>query len=1280
MLRSEIFDISSKKKYDFSFFDDDSIESVRSKIGIAVNVHPDRLFILIGLELSENYYKEDPRRWESLFERMSFNGEKIERDIFLSYQSEYREPNLTIPFYPYDRVEWMSKPSALEPILSSSDFLEYRIFGVEERKSFILPLNGSPLTSKIISANLPIPENTKLFNSFYEKSVRFLVKVHIETDLQVYFPLLRSTTPPNLSSTESDLILKNSQHLAKLIDLKIPDQNSITILRTRFYIPWIETDFGDNIRTKFEQIFYGLTVSEETPYIGFFTSKEQTSIHKFYTKDSKTKDPYIDMDMWRAWWSVKPARNVKTLILFRGESNHHYDRIAITATDMVISTYREEGNEDTINDLRNEIYKWIKTLDAIIPFIVERDIDKSRGELQDMSFVAKYSEKLEEFDLLRFDCLNTIFDMADKSKSQFSLLRSDQSIGGVSPIEVKIIQMLKDGRRDVAILSQDLSISSDKADQLIRYVERRLQDEPKLALRTFRGYPTMRVGPDFIVVSSVSNFEKSLQYANLLRFILSDPESEALNEICPKKALAVGAKPAVIDADVDEDAVVSEEYNDFFASYEEDEAVSVTNETIETTSETERVRTDTKKKTLYRYFAERLRKFDPTTFDPKNSKYPKKCEQKHQPLILTTQEVERLKPTEYNVNDYEKLDWANPEGTLICPPYWCMKDQIPLKEDQLDKTDGIRCPKCRGKLQTKATDDPIEFPLLKREEGFIFPGITSYQSPHNKKNMPCCYKTQRSADRKVGNEDKYYILSEEKELGEERLAKLPQIIIDSLKLDQNNSTLEARLSAGKKGFFRVGLRDLPKNFKKFIEIDKKPPSPREAIEATLRCSFVNTWPTLGTKHLAQIEAELRKFPQFKDDELLRTSLAKIISGIDEAYDDRKLTELQQLEYLSIAYQTDIFRIDLETMELGCMFFTRIVTPKKRAVVILQNDDQTDILTFVERRNRDFHFHSNIYSQFFTKETQTILERLRNRACSTKMPSYSDALNAIQILLPIMGEDDFQIILDPYGKGQAFYVPKKLILPFQSTLIPSVSQAMVSGYKDIPIEDLPTRDIGNLLERIQQVHSGYAFKEFLHNKTGIVEILLESGLRIPIQPIEEESENNEVIETIREFGETELVFGESSKRLRATQQEISYSAEIYDFLLFQLTNDLQNHEYESLRNALVSGELEELLRRWFDSVTQFVELRDPKKFISKIRKPCNETCDGELCAMDGDKCKVQINSTINNEKIFRRVLKTLKENSKIRSMVLDGRSTPFFSTILYLQLPHELIVTDNQLPE
>jgi hypothetical protein len=52
--------------------------------------------------------------------------------------------------------------------------------------------------------------------------------------------------------------------------------------------------------------------------------------------------------------------------------------------------------------------------------------------------------------------------------------------------------------------------------------------------------------------------------------------------------------------------------------------------------------------------------------------------------------------------------------------------------------------------------------------------------------------------------------------------------------------------------------------------------------------------------------------------------------------------------------------------------------------------------------------------------------------------------------------------------------------------------------------------------------------------------------------------------------------------------------------------------------------------------------------------------------------------LNKDKLFHRLLTTLVDNSKIRSMVLDGRTTPFFSTILYLELPHELILTDNEL--
>ena len=105
----------------------------------------------------------------------------------------------------------------------------------------------------------------------------------------------------------------------------------------------------------------------------------------------------------------------------------------------------------------------------------------------------------------------------------------------------------------------------------------------------------------------------------------------------------------------------------------------------------------------------------------------------------------------------------------------------------------------------------------------------------------------------------------------------------------------------------------------------------------------------------------------------------------------------------------------------------------------------------------------------------------------------------------------------------------------------------------------------------------------------------------------------------------------------------------------------------------------LLEKWFSETTQFVDIKEPKQFLSKIRKVCDESCSGDLCGWDGDKCKVQINTSIQKNKLFHRLLTTLVDNSKIRSIVLDGRTTPFFSTILYLELPNEIITTDNELP-
>jgi hypothetical protein len=1307
MLKGEVINLASQSRYTVSFFDDDSVDTVRQKISASVDIHPDRLLILVGLKLPADYYEKDPRHWDALFERLSYNGDPIRQELFSEYQMTYRSPATAIPYSEYDRTTWLSNPESLLPLFKpAAEFVEYRIFGVEEHKSFILSLanQSNTFAAKIPSVRIPIPENTSLFSSFYNPSefVRFAVLPYseaAESNISVYFPLLRSTTPSKLTEEAIRLLQKNSTTLTNLLELESPEPCDVTIIRTRFYIPWVDTDFGSAVRTRFEQIFYGLTVSKETPCVTLFTSKDQISRHKFYTENPKQKNPYVDMASWSAWWSVKPARNIPALILFRGKSKTHYDRITVTATDMVVATYRPEGNTETIDHIYRQASEWLSTLDSIIPFVSKSDLHRSRWELQDMSILAKYCEKIDEFDLLRFNCISSIFDISDKAKSQFSLLRTDHSNSGLSAVDVKILQMMKEsgGRLTPDAVSTELSIPIQNARELITQIESRLDDDPRIGERAFRGYPTLRITPEHVLISSVSNLEKSLQYSNLLRYILSNPKSDKLDEICPKRAEKVTAETALVPTEeIQVDAALAEEYLDMFDFLEQEEAVpEEVEEPVQEEALPVRIATEQKQTTTYNYFKSRLQSFDPITFDPIGSQYAKKCEQQHQPIVMSDLELRRLAGTPYDVKDgkyteNQLLETENPDGVFMCPEYWCMKDQIPLQESQLNKSKGqIRCPVCNGKLQTRSNDNPREFPLIKRETGFVYPGFKNYNAPRNGRQMPCCFKKPKVKEQIKKADDKYYILGEDKTLGEERIAFLPRPILDALHINEKYELFQAnkvnRLTSPNKGYFRVGLGHSSETLPRYLGVKTKVPSPREAVSIVLKCSFVRTWMQMGDDHLDAIESELEKLPEYSSDDIAKKGLAKIVSGIDRAFRKQELAPIEELEYSAIALNCDVFRIHTTSATLGCMFYAPMVRPRSRGIVVLQDEDEVDVLAYTERKGRKFEFSVNIFESPFTKETYSELEILRNQSCKTKIPSYNDALTVMPSLLTLTNADDYSIILDPYGRGQAFYVPTKLILPFQSTPVPEVLQTKISGYKDIPAESLPEYEsMKGLLAEAAKVSTGFAFKEDVFNaRRQKVELLLESGLRVPVQPVSgRKGQIGEVIETIRDLGESTLVFGKESEELKQEHREISYASEVYEFLLFQLANDLES-DYKELADALRNikpdvSTVEPLLRSWFEETTQFVNIKEPKQFISKIRKPCGEACDGELCGWDGKVCKVKLNASLQKERLFHRLLTTMTENSKIRAVVLDGRSTPFFSTILYLELPHEVIMTDTQI--
>lgn len=1303
MDRKELVNILSKERHTVSFFEDDSIETVREQLAKSANSHPDRMFCLVSIKYPKDYYTANSMNWNNLFHRMSYNGRTIEKSIFDEYQTRYRFPNTRIVHRSYDLSEWMSYPPELKLLFEPAGiFTEYRILGVSPSKSFILDLEGvSQFLSRIPAVDTPIPQNTVLLSSLYNtKDIdHFAYKVYDpekdEAGVIQYFPLLRTETPNILSDEAVNILEKNAKLLTGLLDMKIPtesEHNSKHVLRSRFYIEWTETDFGNAVRTRFEQIFYGLTVSKDVPYIGLFTSKDEINRHKFFTEDAKTKEPFLDMSMWKTWWSMtKPARNRPTLVLYRGKSKHHFDRILVTSIDMIVSSNRPEESRESEENIKKSCDKWLRGFDALIPFLDERDIHPDRWKLQDMSVLLKYPKPIDELSLLRFNCVSPLYAVSDKKRSMFTILRTDHSNFGVTSVEARLVQMSQEGPLDTKVVAQEFLITQEHASKLIYDVMSRREENNRLGDRLFQGYPTIVIGTDFVRISPVTESKLCVKYADILRYILSNPDSKELDAICPPRMQTIASESATISTSaINQDAVVDEAFADLLDEYagEKDETVEEDVEGVPSTS----LGVANQPATSYDYFAKRLRTFDPDTFVEKSG-YSKKCDKKHQPLAFDDEAKKRLEMFEDGKYDPVKdakpgalMDVEDPNGTLACPEYWCMKDEIPLREDQLLFEDGtLKCPVCRGKLQPSSKVDVREYPLIKRDATHGYPGLKKDKSPLNGKQFPCCFQKpqNKKGERPAELKDKYYVFIDNKrELPPLRMAKLNSDLINLLFLKETYESLDnQRVPESVGGFFRVGLGHASSTLTTILGISAKVPSPRESVATTMKCSFMRSWTKPSDTHAKEIYDGISSIK----DNVIRENIARTISGIDDAFMKKEMSPIQELEYCALALQCDLFRVDTKTQKMGCLLYASLVQPRTRGIIVLQTNQEIDILSYARRSKNTFTYKSNIFESPFQKITYRIMEVMRNEACTTEVPTYTEALKVTQT---VFGEETHSVILDPYGRGQAMYIPDKLILPFQSAPLPDTETSRIWGYSEI--SRLPTYDnMLAVLKKAEGVSKGYEYQSAVYDAHGRrVEILVSSGLRVLVKPEKVGTGDvADVVNTVKNEGETELAFAEPSSSLDKVYTDLSYDAEVYEFLIFQLSSDLQKDDYADLRDAmrqypLKRKDLEPLLRTWFKRVTTFVDIKSSQGFISKIRTPCGQftkdKCTGNLCGWDGKVCRIQIKKSVNEDRLFNRLFSAVFENSKTRAVVLDGRTTPFFSTILYIELPHEVIKTDKDL--
>jgi hypothetical protein len=1283
------------RRGEVSFFPDDTVLTVRQLLAVKAGTHPDRLFVEVEVKLPKDYYSSNPKHWMELFYRLAYNRDRVTADAIRKYAEDR---NIRVPIRDYSGLDWEEKHEDLAMVLKSSrEFTEWRIFGVPAENSLVLPLPPAPVPD--YTGVAPLPRLQSLVETHHPtKITQFRIKTFTddpdEPVRKNYFPYYAPDSTPENIVTLKPTLEAAQQHLIDLLSLDAPAHRKVSILRVKWIVPLISTRFNAP-RSRFEQIFYGLTVSKDTPYIGYFTAKTEVIRHKFYVENPETKEIKESFKtMWKAWANkTQPQRRRPTLLLYRGKSRTNFDRIAITDKDIIFSAERDKASTDTVDSIRKSLTTWFESLDAVVPFVVPEDIDESRWQLDTLNAISTYERSLENIYEKRIPCLQNVFSYY---KDTFRLLRAENTSDDISPLEIQAYQILSqdDVTPSADLLREELGLTSEDAEALFSKISS-LGDTFDIE-KAAKSYPVIKFQGNEVIIKFVANIERTLKYADILRYIISSNDDADVNRVCPGTVEVVAPVVSVPQeeiADTDYDASNA----DFLAGIDfgvgaEEAAADVAPGGAAAAGPSRVIAVAQKTESTFNYFNTRLQKFDPRTFD---RTYPGECERNRQVVVLTPKQQEDIRREKGEVFTYsarpnsEKLPLTDPDGLAICPPYWCIYDEIPLlppsdppEPGQLVRGDDgeLRCPICNGTIRKSDRDSSVRATVIERKTNSMYPNFMKALSATNKRRLPCCYRVPRADSVVLGKfDDVNYVLGlERSQLPPMRFAYLDGEIAERLRIKTNyDKTIKVgRLSVGQHDIFRVGLGRPSKTMPMLLKISKEIPSPRDAPDNVKKCSFFLTWRKPSTEGASQTE--------------------RIINGIDEAYESGDMDILDEVEYVASILLCKVYRIDPKTKEMTCGFWSEYVKPEAKTIVLVG----TDALGYVSRtkgisRAHKLEYTANIRAIDDFEETVSVLDDTNAKACATNLPTYIETLN--NEIRP-KGIEDYSLILDPIDRVQAFYIPGRVILPIRPESRQISDIASKFYYNQLRDSQLPDPATARAFLEATR-HPGFKIEEEIYNAEGdLVEFLLKSGFRSPVKygiVREKGKPNREVVETIRALGEKSLLEGEPNEDDKTILREVTYGSEIYEFLLFSLSKDIQlpvDAKWKKLREAIEFKKKDEIMgevRAWFNA-NAFTALEEPSEFINKVRKPCGQfktekKCENStLCgwqATEGKKgvCRIKVkvkgDEEIATTRILNRIVTALLNNEKLRILVLDDRISPFFSTVLYLEMPNELITTD-----
>lgn len=157
---------------------------------------------------------------------------------------------------------------------------------------------------------------------------------------------------------------------------------------------------------------------------------------------------------------------------------------------------------------------------------------------------------------------------------------------------------------------------------------------------------------------------------------------------------------------------------------------------------------------LHNYFARRMEKYDKDIFknQTEGRGYTSDCQssQKRQPVVLNKQELDMIKrenPELLNEKNDEILQYTTQEGDdlyYICPRYWCLLDNTPMTQEQVDSG---QCGKIIDKKGVEQGKYVVEFfhkdvHGTKEKYKQMGPGIM-------KTGLPCCFSNWKSERQKL---------------------------------------------------------------------------------------------------------------------------------------------------------------------------------------------------------------------------------------------------------------------------------------------------------------------------------------------------------------------------------------------------------------------------------------------------------------------------------------------------------------------------------------------------